>query len=115
MAKSYDLGPGAYVWLKGATTHVTSDVANPSCAATAYATASSNPFPVYGSSSFQDGWSFVSPPEKNGGQAGLSVPIVSMPGATTCRLSLAHAFELGLAVALGLARDGLPPDWADLA
>src|SRR5205823_9545704 len=38
-----------------------------------------------------------------------------MPGVTRCRLSLAHAFELGLAVALGLAGDGLPPDWADLA
>src|SRR6266516_6205587 len=89
MAKSQFLGPGAYVWVNGATTHVTSPFANPSSPATAYATALSNPLPVSGSFSFH--WEpFVVPPWKYGGYAGLSVPIVSLPAETRSRSPLAQ-------------------------
>ncbi len=76
MSKSNFFSPGAYDELNGTTVHVTSVFANPSCLAIAYATALSKPLPFDGSSS-----------TKYGGNAGLSVPTVSVPGANVASWS----------------------------
>ena len=63
IAKSQLFVPGAYVVTKGATIHFTWLALKPSLSATAYATALSNPFPVFGSLSFHCE-PFVVPPSK---------------------------------------------------
>ncbi len=68
MSKSKSLGPGAVARPKGATTQDTFSLGYPSFAATAYATADSNPLPFSGRSS-----------ENHGPYAGLSVPTASVP------------------------------------
>ncbi len=69
MSKSKLFGPGAYEESNGSTTHLTSLGVNPSLAATAYATALSNPLPLAGLLL-----------TKYGGYAGESVATVSTPG-----------------------------------
>src|SRR3712207_4351211 len=90
MSKSKDFDPGLNDWLNGTTTQSTSSRVNPSSSATAYATALSKPSPVEGSLISHCEPSGV-PPPNHGGNAGLSVPIVSLPDSTSWRLSLAHA------------------------
>jgi hypothetical protein len=68
MSKSNAIGPGAYDESNGSTTQLTDRGAKPSCFATAYATALSNPLPFAGLLF-----------SKYGGYAGESVATVSTP------------------------------------
>src|SRR2546423_7060489 len=76
MSRSNFFGPGANEVENGTTTQFTSLFANPSFCATAYATADSNPSPERGSLTFHGAWAV---PPNHGGNAGLSVPTVSLP------------------------------------
>ena len=69
MSTSNFLSPGAYALVNGTVIQLDLGLRrNPSCAATAYATADSKPSPLVGSSS-----------TNHGGYAGLSVPTVNLP------------------------------------
>ncbi len=95
MSKSNFFGPGANDESNGTVSHTTSVGANPSPLATAAATAPSKPCPLAGSSSLNQG-----------SYAGLSVPMVSLPGVISLRLSLAHA-STAEADPLGAAAGGV--------
>src|SRR4051794_13718842 len=79
MSKSNDFLPGAYDLAKGVYTQFTFAWVKPSFVATAYTTADSKPLPVDGSLIFHVE-PFAAPPPNHGGNAGLSVPTVSVPG-----------------------------------
>jgi bifunctional non-homologous end joining protein LigD len=90
MSKSNDFLPGANDLANGMYVQLTFSRPNPSCFATAYATADSNPLPVDGSLIFHFEPLGV-PPPNHGGYAGLSVPIVSVPELMTRSAQAAEA------------------------
>ena len=71
MLKSNVFGPGAIAPSNVVRTHLTAEFSNPSCFATAYATAASNPSPASGASF-----------RTQGEYAGSPVAIVSVPGSS---------------------------------
>ena len=77
-SKSKLFDPGLKDCSKGTTTQWTALVLKPSLWATAYATALSKPWPEFGSLTFHTD-PFGGVPPNQGGKAGLSVPIVSLP------------------------------------
>src|SRR5688572_21524806 len=101
MSRSKSLSPGRNELLNGTTTHSTSSSVKPSSSATAYATALSKPSPVAGSLISQSEPS-GEPPSNHGGNAGLSVPIVSLPSETSSRLSFAQSDAASVVVAAAL-------------
>src|SRR3954453_2618671 len=106
MSRSNGLAPGANELSNGMTIQFTSSLAKPSLSARAYANALSKPLPSVGSPSSHGG---VAPPSgmsKYGGNAGLSVPIWSLPAVGSFRPS----FEHGLADALGARLAEVPAD-----
>src|SRR3954469_18299004 len=103
MSKSKLFGPGAYDRENGVYAQRTSPFEKPSCFATAYATADSNPLPVFGSLIFHFDPLYGVPPPNHGGYAGLSVPIVRLPSSTTFRSAFAQP-----AIAVGAAGAVVP-------
>jgi hypothetical protein len=92
MSKSQFLGVGLNTLLNGTRVQVTSSGVKPSFWATAAATAPSYPLPFSGLSS-----------TNHGGNTGLSVAIVSLPGVWVCSASLAHASVVADALSLVVA------------
>ena len=94
MSKSKSLSPGLNDSLNVIGTHVTWSCVMPSCSAIAYATALSKPSPLAGLPVPLFGCAFHSPyvpvPPNHGWNAGLSVPIVSVPAVRRFKLSGAH-------------------------
>src|SRR5262245_8170012 len=85
MSKGFFPGRNDAVHTSGV--QVTCFLVNPSWLATAYATADSYPWPLYGFEIFHG---FFSAPPKKGGNAGLSVPMVSVPSFSNVRVLLLH-------------------------
>src|SRR5258706_10128750 len=84
MSKSNAFLPGAYDFANGVYFHVTLARENPSCFATAKATALSKPLPEFGSLIFQ-GDPFGGSPENHRGEGRVCVPTGHFPPATLDR------------------------------
>src|SRR5689334_2036339 len=102
MYRSKAFGPGAIALLNGTATQVVVSFVKPISVARAAAKAPSKPWPFVGSPS-SHGSGLVSLGWKNGGYAGLSAPIVSLPAVLSASLSGAQASADGDGASVGAA------------